>query len=60
MFLCKLLLWDIILNQICVLSVWHELPVPNFKVLLFLCLFIDKELLSSTDFFPRVDTCSLF
>lgn len=52
MFLCKLLPWDIILNQIHVLSVWHELPVPNVKVLLFLCLVIDKELLSRTDFFP--------
>lgn len=41
------------------LSVWHELPVPNFKVLLFLCLFIDKELFSSTDFFPRVIVFSL-
>lgn len=34
MFLCKLLPWGIItLNLICVLSGWHELPVPNSEVL---------------------------
>lgn len=54
MFLDKLLLWGV--NQICVFSFWHELPVPNVQVFLFLCSLIKS---SSVVQISWVDICSL-